>query len=136
MPVTLPADISTGIYVQMRMIAAVAAINGYDIHSDSVQTLIFATLLGIKIADLVKQVGLQVSEKVAINLLKKLPGKVITKINQKIGFRFITKFGTKGIVNLYKVIPVVPGIINAGFNAVETKIIANRAIKNFPPISA
>lgn len=131
LPVTIPADISTGLYVQMRMIAAIAYIYGYDIQSDVVKTLVYTTLLGLKIADLVKQVGLKVSEKVALNLLKKLPSKVIVKINQKIGFRFITKFGTKGVLNLWKIVPVIPGIVNAGINAAETKAIAKRAINEF-----
>ena len=131
LPISIPAVISTGVYVQMRMIAAVAYMNGYDVSSDVVKTLVYTTLVGIKIADLVKEVGLKVSEKVAINMLKKLPAKVLTKINQKLGFRFLTKFGSKGAVNLVKVIPVIPGFINAGFNAVETKAIANRAIKEF-----
>ncbi|MBQ8681228.1 MAG: hypothetical protein IJ530_15960 [Treponema sp.] len=70
-------------------------------------------------------------EKMVNTQIAKLPAKVLTKINQKLGFRFPTKFGSKGAVNLVKVIPVIPGFINAGFNAVETKAIANRAIKEF-----
>ena len=64
-------------------------------------------------------------------MLKKLPGHILVKINQKIGFRFLTKFGQKGLVNIWKVIPVVPGIVNSAWNAVETKAVAERAKKNF-----
>ena len=39
-------------------------------------------------------------------MVKKIPGKTITAINQKVGFRFVTKFGETGIVNLGKVVPV------------------------------
>ena len=63
--------------------------------------------------------------------MKKLPGKVLTKINQKVGFRFITKFGTKGLVNLGKLVPVVGGVIGGTLDFAETKVIANRAIKWF-----
>lgn len=34
-----------------------------------------------------------------MSMVKKIPGTVITKINQKIGFRFLTKFGSKGLIN-------------------------------------
>lgn len=51
--------------------------------------------------ELIKQAGI----KFANGLIKKIPGKVLTQINQKVGFRFITKFGTKGIVNLGKMLP-------------------------------
>lgn len=61
--------------------------------------------------------------------IKKIPGKVLTKINQKVGFRFITKFGTKGIVNLGKMLPGVGAVIGGGLDLVETKVIADRAYK-------
>lgn len=55
----------------------------------------------------------------------------MVKINQKIGFRFITKFGQKGIVNLGKMVPGVGAVINGSLDFVETKIIADRAYKMF-----
>lgn len=69
--------------------------------------------------------------KYANGVIKKIPGKVLTKINQKVGFRFITKFGSKGIVNLGKMLPGVGAIVGGGLDLVETKIIADRAYKWF-----
>ena len=40
MPVTLPANIGSVLYVQMRMIACVAYINGYELKSDQTQTFV------------------------------------------------------------------------------------------------
>ena len=64
-------------------------------------------------------------------MVKKIPGSVLTKINQKVGFRFLTKFGTKGLINIGKAVPIVGGVIGGGFDFAETKIIANRAYKMF-----
>ena len=47
------------------------------------------------------------------------------------GFRFVTKFGQKGIVNLGKMVPVAGAILGGGFDFVETRIIATRAYKEF-----
>ena len=55
----------------------------------------------------------------------------MVKINQKIGFRFITKFGQKGIVNLGKMVPLAGAFISGSMDYVETKIIAKRAYKMF-----
>ena len=66
-----------------------------------------------------------------MDLLRKFRVKFLTKINQKVGFRFITKFGTKGIVNLGKLLPGVGAIVGGGLDLVETKIIAERAYKWF-----
>ena len=55
----------------------------------------------------------------------------MTKINQKVGFRLLTKFGTKGIINIGKAVPFVGGVIGGGFDFTETKLIASRAYKMF-----
>lgn len=36
LPVTIPANVTSVILFQMRMIAAIASIRGYDLHSDQV----------------------------------------------------------------------------------------------------
>lgn len=63
--------------------------------------------------------------------MKKIPGKVLIGINQKVGFRFITKAGETGLINIVKLVPVVGAAINGGFDFVETRIIANRAYRYF-----
>ena len=131
MPVTLPANITSVIYVQMRMIACTSYMAGFDLNSDQTQTLVYACLAGVAVNNVMKQVGIKFGVKFANGLIKKIPGKVLTKINQKVGFRFITKFGTKGVINLGKLIPGVGAVIGGGLDLVETKIIAKRSYKWF-----
>ena len=131
MPVTLPANIGSVLYVQMRMIACVAYMNGYELNCDQTQTFVYACLAGVAVNELIKQATIKFGIKFANGLIKKIPGKVLTKINQKVGFRFITKFGTKGIVNLGKMLPGVGAVIGGGLDLVETKVIADRAYKWF-----
>ena len=131
LPVTIPANIGSVLYVQMRMIACLAYMGGYDTNSDQVQTLVYACLTGISIDQILKHAGIQFGNKLAVAMVKKIPGEVLTKINQKVGFRFLTKFGTKGIINIGKAVPIVGGIISGGFDYAETKIIADRAYKMF-----
>jgi len=131
MPVTIPANIGNVLYVQMRMIACVAYMANYELNSDQTQTLVYACLAGVAVNSLIKQAGIKLGMRLANGLIKKIPGKVLTKINQKVGFRLITKFGTKGIINVGKMIPGVGAIVGGGFDLVETKIIADRAYKWF-----
>ena len=131
MPLTIPADLSSSLYMQMRMIACTAHLNGYDVHSDQVRTMIWACLVGLSVNNILKQFGVKAGVKIAQSAVKKVPGKVLIAINKKIGFRFITKFGSKGVVNLGKLIPGVGAAISGGLNLAETKIIANRAYKFF-----
>lgn len=131
LPVAIPANIGSVLYIQMRMIACLAHMGGYDTKSDQVQTLVYACLAGISIDQIIKQAGIQFGVKFTMAMVKKIPGTVLTKINQKVGFRFLTKFGTKGVINIGKTVPVVGGIIGGGFDLVETKVIADRAYKMF-----
>lgn len=128
---TLPANITSVMYVQLRMCCAIAKMAGYDIHSDQVQTLIYACLTGSAMSDILKQAGIKFGQKFGVAMIKKIPGKTITAINQKVGFRFVTKFGETGIVNLGKVVPVLGAFIGGGIDVASTRIIGYNAYKIF-----
>lgn len=131
LPVAVPANIASVLYVQMRMIGALAVIGGYDLKDDEVQTMVYLCLVKSSVTDVCKSAGVQVANKMTMAMLKKLPGKVLTKINQKVGFRLLTKFGEKGVVNLAKLVPIAGGVFGGGVDFVGTKLIADKAYKAF-----
>ncbi|EOR84358.1 hypothetical protein LS25_1494 [Latilactobacillus sakei subsp. sakei LS25] len=133
LPVTIPANITSVMYVQMRMIAAIAKIRGYDLQDDQVQTFVYATLTGTTVFDIAKRTGITIANKTGASLLKKLPGTILTKINQAVGFRLVTKFGTKGAVNLWKMVPVAGAVVGATIDFGSTKGIGMLAKKTFKP---
>lgn len=128
---TLPANITSVMYVQLRMCCAIAKMGDYDIHSDQVQTLVYACLTGSAVADVLKHAGIQFGNKFGVAMVKKIPGTTLKVINQKVGFRFITKFGEKGIINLGKVVPVLGGVIGGSVDVASTRVIGNNAYKIF-----
>lgn len=131
MAVTLPANVTSVLYVQMRMIAAIAYIRGYDLNEDTVQTFVYACMIGKSSADIFKKASVQFSNKLGNVVLKKIPGRVLININKKLGFRFITKGGTKGVINLWKAVPLVGAGVGSTYDYTTTKVIANRAKKMF-----
>lgn len=131
LPVTIPANISSVLYIQMRMIATLAYMGGFDVYDNHVETLCFVALTGKGASDILKQVGVSFGTRLTRNMIAKISGKTLTKINQKVGMRLITKFGEKGIVNLGKAVPVVGGAIGGGFDFATTKVIADTSIKMF-----
>ena len=128
---TLPANITSVMYIQLRMCCSIAKMAGYDIHSDQVQTLVYACLTGSAMSDILKQAGIKFGQKFGVAMVKKIPGKTITAINHKVGFRFVTKFGETGIVNLGKVVPVLGAFIGSGIDVASTRIIGYNAYKVF-----
>ena len=131
LPVAIPANVAGVIYVQLRMTAAIAYINGYDIYSDQVRTIAYACLTGSSTTKVLKNVGIKIGEKVVINAIKKIPVEVLVKINQQVGFRLVTKFGQKGLVNFGKMMPLVGGVVGGAFDTGMTLTIGNIAKKVF-----
>ena len=131
LPVAISANVAGVIYVQLRMIAAIAHINGYDIYSDQVRTIAYACLTGSSAANILKNVGIKISEKMAVNALKRVPGAILIKINQQVGFRLVTKFGQKGLVNVIKMMPLIGGVVGGVFDTGMTLTIGNIAKKVF-----
>ncbi len=131
LPISLPADLVGCLAIQLRMIGAIAVLRGYDLSDDKVRTLAFVCLVGSSANDLLKETGLKVGLKMTEKLIEKIPGKILIKINQKVGFRLVTKGGSKGMINLTKMIPLVGSPISGGFNFVETKAVAKAAKDTF-----
>lgn len=131
LPVALPANITSVLYVQIRMIAAIAIMGGYDVRDDRVRTLVYSCLVASSAAEIVKDFGIALGGKLAMQGIKKLSGEMVKKINQAIGFRLLTKFGQKGLINLGKAVPLLGGIISAAFDTVSTNTVGNVARDTF-----
>jgi len=122
LPVAIPSNLSSVLYVQLRMIAAIAKIGGFDVRSDQVQTLAYACLTGSAVADVLKQTGIRVGEKITVSVINKIPGKVLTSINRKVGFRLFTKLGSKGAVNFVKLVPIAGDLLVVPLTLVQQRL--------------
>jgi len=131
MPVTIPANISSVMYVQIRMIAAIAYIGGYDLRDDRVKTLIYLCLAGSAAKNILKDMGIVIGRRITIEIIKNISEKTISAINQKVGFTLLSKFGQKGVINLGKAVPLIGGVIGGTFDSVTTVAIGNIAKKTF-----
>ncbi|RQR95179.1 EcsC family protein [Burkholderia sp. Bp8991] len=127
MPVMIPANLASVLYVQIRMIAAIAKMGGHDLKNDKIRTLVLACLAGDGTMEILRDVGIQAGKKAAQIAINKISGAVITKINQAVGFRLVTKAGSTGVVNLTKMVPFLGGVIGAAFDATVTNMIGNAA---------
>jgi hypothetical protein len=111
LPVAIPANITSVLYIQMRMIAAIAHMGGYNLQSDQVKTMVYACLCGNAASEVLKSAGVKIGTKLTEQAIRNISGAVLTKINQAVGFRLLTKFGEKGAINLIKLVPVAGGFI-------------------------
>ena len=109
------------------MVAAIAEIYGHDPKDDQVRTTILLCMIGTAMEDVVKQAGVTLGGKVAIEGLKMIPGRVLIEINKRVGFRLLTKFGERGVVNLAKLVPLVGGAVGGAFDGAACYVVGQAA---------
>jgi hypothetical protein len=131
MPLTVPANVASVMLVQIRMIAAIAHMGGYDLKDEKVRTMVYACMVGSAASDILKDVGIVVGSKLATSAIRSITKDTIIAINKAVGFRLLTKFGQTGAVNLGKAVPLIGGIVGATFDSVTTNLIGNAARSAF-----
>ena len=58
---------------------------------------------------------------------------MLAAINKSVGFRLVTKFGTKGVVNLAKFVPPVGGLVGRTFDGMTCYVAGQAADRVFRP---
>jgi hypothetical protein len=134
LPVTVPAAMAGLYIIATRMTAGIAHLRGYDVDTDEVRSAILVSLLGSAGASVLRNVGVEIGQRSTAAALDKLPGRVLTELNKRVGYRLVAKAGEKGVVNLTKLVPLVGGPIGAAVDGVSCKTIAGYAMRTFTPV--
>ncbi|PXV63840.1 EcsC family protein [Dysgonomonas alginatilytica] len=131
MPFALPANIASVMYIQVRMISAIAYMGGHDIQSDQVKSVIYVCMLGNGTKEIFKEMGIKAGEKFVRNFIEQSSKKMLLSVNEKVSVNIASKLGSKGLSGLGKAVPLVGGLIGGGFDAASTQIIGKVAKKIF-----
>jgi hypothetical protein len=133
MPISVPASLAGAAVLNARMVGSIAHLRGYDLHDPFVQQILLLVVAGSSANDAVKTVGVKIGTKMAEKSVEKVSIETIRRINQKVGFMLLAKYGTKrSAVTLVKIVPFVGGVVSGTVDAVFTKAIASAAKKAFP----
>ncbi len=131
LPVAIPANLASVLYIQIRMIAAIAHMGGHNLRDEKVKTLVYICLVGNFAKDFIQEAGIMLGTKLTARAVENISEKSLIAINRRVGFRLITTYSEKGLVHLAKAIPLVGGIIGGTIDTVTTNIIGNAARKAF-----
>jgi uncharacterized protein (DUF697 family) len=132
LPVTIPANFASVIYVHVTMIAAIAYMGGYDLKDDKVKTLVYACLVGDSAKNiLLKESGIKIGRKLTESAINNISKQTLGAINKKVGFKLVTKFSEKGTIVLGRAIPFVGGVIGASIDGIATQRVGNIAKETF-----
>ena len=131
LPVAIPGSLAASLAIQAPMVAAIAEIYGHDSKDDRVRTAVLLCTIGTAMEDVAKQAGVTLGGKAAMEVLKKLQGKVLIDINKHVGFRLLTKFGERGVLNLAKLVPLVGGAVGGTFDGATCYLVGQAADRAF-----
>ena len=85
------------------------------------------SLAGNAAKDILSKMGVDFTTRLVRSAIQSISGKTVTAINQAVGFRLVTKFGEKGVLNMGRAIPLLGGVVGATFEVVATNAIGNVA---------
>lgn len=133
LPVTLPAGVGAAWILQARMVGSIAHLRGYDLKDERVRTLALAAIVGdATVTETVKRLGGEFATRGGKAAVSRVPGKVLIEINKKIGFRLLTKGGSKGVLNLSKAVPILGGVVGGTVDSAATRTVGEVAKRAFP----
>jgi hypothetical protein len=131
MPVTVPANLASVLLIQLRMIAAIAVLRGYQLDNPRVRTLAFLCLMGSAAVDVLQELSVGLGTRLSTRLVLRLSTGTLGKINQAVVARLAGRLGAGGLVGLGRLVPLVGGLVGGGFDAMVTRGIGTAAKMTF-----
>jgi uncharacterized protein (DUF697 family) len=131
LPVAIPANLASALYIQVRLIAAIAHLRGYDIRTPEVRALVLACLTGSKAADALKNAGVRLGTRVTRDVAGWVTPALLKKAERVAGVSATALAGGGSVVKMGKFVPVVGGVVAAGFDAAMTQLIGRAAERVF-----
>lgn len=134
LPVSIPADLASSLFIHVRMIAAIAIMEGYDVSDERVRSLVYTCLAANSIKEAVEPFGLDIERQVTKNVVVRMSGKTLREVNRKVGVKVMSRFGRKGVLGFAKAVPLLGGFMNAAVNLVTTYSIARVSAKTLKSV--
>jgi hypothetical protein len=123
LPITLPANALSVLFIQMRLVITIAILQGHDVKDKRIKTLIYLSLC-------VMASKLKLQQFCLATLLKQ-PNEVVWKINLSITKQLITILSAKYSVKLIKMLPIFGGVVGAVIDRTVTYRIGQFAKNQF-----
>lgn len=127
LPVAIPANLASVLFIQIRMIAAIAHMGGYDLRDEKVKSLVYVCLAGNFAKDVIQEAGIMIGTKFTARIIESISERSLLAINQRVGFRLLSKYGGRSAINLGKAVPLIGGIIGGTVDLIATNLIGNTA---------
>jgi hypothetical protein len=133
LPVAVPAALAASWVLQARMAGAIARIYGHDLESERVRTTILLALAGDVARDAMKDLGLQLGDKLTQRAVDQIPGRALVEVNKRIGTRLLARAGQRVALRFPRAVPVFGGVVGGSLDAVVCRKVGAAAKSLFRP---
>ncbi|WP_338628408.1 EcsC family protein [Yersinia intermedia] len=113
LPVSIPLNISSILFLQFRMIAAVAIIGGHSVNDPTTRNLIYLCLGGNIAKDILKELCTR-------RVISALSDSTARHIQQQVTTQLVTRLTTQFTGGITRFIPLIGGVISGGFDYLST----------------
>jgi uncharacterized protein (DUF697 family) len=137
LPIAIPANLASALYIQVRMIAAIAHLRGHDIRTPEVRGLVLACLTGSKAADTLKNAGTRLGVRMTRDIAGWASPALLKKAERMAGASATALTGAGQVATVGKLVPVVGGVVAGGVDAAMTQLVgraADRVFRSRPAI--
>ena len=131
LPAAIPANLASVLYIQIRMIAAIAIMGRYNLRDEKVKTLIYICLAGSFAKDIVQDTSIVIGTKLTARVVDSISERSLLAINKRVGFSLVSKYGGKSAINIGKAVPIVGGLIGGTIDTFTTNLIGTTARRMF-----
>lgn len=131
LPVAIPANLASALYIQVRLVAAIAHLRGHDLRSNEVRALVLACLTGSKAADTLKDAGVRLGTRMTRDAVGWVSPAIFKKFEHGARAKLLAATGAARAAHFGKLVPVVGGVVAGGFDAAVTRLIGRTADRVF-----
>ncbi|MBV9017774.1 MAG: EcsC family protein [Alphaproteobacteria bacterium] len=133
LPVAMPVNLLGTLYIQLRLVAAIAHLRGHDLNSAEVRTLALACMTGSKAADTLRDAGVRLGTRLTRDALGWLSPAIAKKLEHAVRVPVLNGVATATTARLGRLVPFVGGVVAGGFDAAITQLIGRTADRVFAP---
>lgn len=132
-PLTLPASFAIVLFIQVRMVLAMAHMGGFEVRDERVRALAYACVAGEKPEQMLGKLGVVMGGRMTAAAVSGISRAVLAAIKRRVRTRLMSKFGRRG---LGRALPIIGGVITARVEGKATAEIGKVARDTFVPGAA
>ena len=129
--VTLPAELAMSYVMAVNVAAAIADLYGYDTNSSQVRTMIVGCLIPGGVEEIYKRFNIEIGQKNADGLSRKLADPLLIRTNKLIGFQLLAEAEIGDLINFTRKVSQLDPTVSHIFNKAFVKRCGERAQEIF-----